>query len=412
MKLSKKISIWWGPPKDFDGQRIVRRVSWLELFYDLVYVMAIARITEQFSHHVNFNGFLEFTCLFALIFWGWLNGSFHHDLHGNQGLRTRLMTLWQMIIIAALSVLLDKENKSYTDITIVFIIMQLFITYQWWSVGLYDKSHRKYSWPYTRIYLLSVILLVLSLFIPHYSLKIIFPLILICNYLPPFISNKLLRESSVNLSLSSSMFERLGLFTIIIFGELALGVVNGMRKIELLRTNDWVNFVIAFSIVFALWWIFFTFVSNREVKKGLDKASLLELLFIPALIALSCIAVSLTAFFIGYTYVAEYRQLFAIAISAFLSSMVLMMFLLKYPPVFYTLKRPMLVSLMVTALAFLLFSFTKFPLSATSYFIIILIMLVLEIAFLNYLYYTKLLKVGVDPSEVSNAEVENDFTES
>jgi len=39
-------------------------------------------------------------------------------------------------------------------------------------------------------------------------------------------------------------------------------------------------------------------------------------------------------------------------------------------------------------------------------------MLVLEIAFLNYLYYTKLLKVGVDPSEVSNAEVENDFTES
>lgn len=403
MALNKRISIWWGPPKDFDTNPQSRRVSWLELFYDLVYVIAIAHITERFAHHVNAAGFLENACLFALIFWGWLNGSLHHDLHGNQGLRTRLMILWQMIIIAAFAVALDKGNKNYTDITIVFMLMQIFITYQWWSVGFYDKSHRQYSWPYTSFYLISFALMGLSLFIHHFWLALILPLILICNYLPPFISQRQLRRSSLNLNLSSSMFERLGLFTIIIFGELALGVVHGVSKIEVLGFMDWANFVLGFSIVFALWWIFFTFISNREVKSGFDRASLLELLYIPALISLGCIAVSLSSFFLETAFTKALQQLFGFAVSCFLGCIVLMMSLLVYPAVFKTLKRPMRRSMILTALIFLILPFTNFNISITAYLIIVLAILILEITYLNYVYYSELLKAGLDPLEVGNA---------
>jgi len=409
-RLSKRVSIWWGPPKNFDTRQKERRVSWLELFYDLVYVIAIARITEHFSHHISIEGFLEYACLFALIFWGWLNGSFHHDLHGNQGLRTRLMMLWQMMIIAALAVTLDRETKSYRDITVIFMIMQLFITYQWWSVGFYDKPHRKYSWPYTRLFLVSFLLMVVSLWIPHSWFKIIFPVILVLNYMPPFISSRILRRSSQNLNLSSSMFERLGLFTIIIFGELALGVVHGMRNIEVIHFIDWVNFALGFSVVFALWWIFFTFVSNREVRKGFDKASLLELLYIPALISLGCVAVCLLSFFIDNASANGLRQLFGFAVVFFLCCIVLMMYLLAYPAVFDTLKRRMRLSMLLTALLFLLLSFVNFNLSGTVYLVLVLLLLVLEISYLNYIYYSKLLKEGIDPLEVGAAHAENSNT--
>ena len=400
MELKKNISIWWGPPKDFNPKQDKRRVSWLELFYDLVYVIAIARITHHLSHNMSFEGFTENICLFSLIFWGWLNGSLHHDLHGNQGLRTRLMMLWQMMIIAALSIAINKTQENYTLVTIIFMIMQLYITYQWWSVGLYDKSHRKYSWPYTTLFLIAFCLMGISLSVSHYWLRLLFPLVLICNYIPPFIAHKLLLRSSQRLDLSSSMFERLGLFTIIIFGELVLGVVNGIGEIETLTFTSWINFAIGISAVFSLWWIFFTFVSSREVKKGLARASLLEILYIPTLIALGFIAAALPAFLAENDFTYNLQQILGFGIAAFLLCIFLIMKLLEYPDVFDTLKKPMRFSLLVTSILFFLLSLIQLDISVTWYLSLTVFILSVEITYLNYKYYRKLIKKGIDPSEV------------
>src|SRR4029078_12623190 len=127
-----------------------------ELFYDLVYVIAISKIAHHLAAHFSFSGLLDYIYFFTMIFWGWLNGSLYHDLHGNEGLRTRLMTLWQMMIIAALAITIDHPTgKPYFNTTIVLMIMQLYITYMWWSVGIYDKSHRQYNKPYAIVYLLA-----------------------------------------------------------------------------------------------------------------------------------------------------------------------------------------------------------------------------------------------------------------
>src|SRR4051812_24271574 len=101
--MSKHINSpsWWGAPRKFDPNFEERRISWLELFYDLVYVIAISRITHMLSSDLSVSTFAGYCSLFALIFWGWLNGSLYHDIHGNLGLRTRLITLWQMMIISA-----------------------------------------------------------------------------------------------------------------------------------------------------------------------------------------------------------------------------------------------------------------------------------------------------------------------
>jgi low temperature requirement protein LtrA len=400
MALSKRFSIWWGPPRNFETNQKDRRISWLELFYDLVYVIAIARLTHHLSHHLNWHTFLEFGGLFTLVFWGWLNGSLHHDLHGNQGLRTRLMMLWQMMIIAAFSIIFEKAPDDYGSITIVFMLMQLFITYQWWSVGFYDKSHRRYSRPYMVLFLSAFALMGVCYWQPHLS-GLLLPVILICNYTPPFIAHMLLVRSEKRLDLSSSMFERLGLFTIIIFGELVLGVINGVSKVEQLGWIDWLDFALATGIVFSLWWIFFTFVSTREVKKGFDKASTLELLYIPALIALCIIAACLPESFHDQDDTLVIRNLTQYAIAAFLFCVVLITTLLEYPTVFLKIKRPMRVSLTITAMVFLVLAVANFQCSATVHWIIVTTILVAEIAYLNYIYYNRLLKEGMEPVDVT-----------
>jgi len=95
MRLGIRSSVWWGPPKKFDTQFKERKISWLELFYDLVYVIAISRITNHLSSHISQRGFVEYACLFILVFWGWLNGSLYHDLHGNNDIRTRVLPFYK-----------------------------------------------------------------------------------------------------------------------------------------------------------------------------------------------------------------------------------------------------------------------------------------------------------------------------
>ena len=378
-------SSWWGAPKKFDNEIKERRISWLELFFDLVYVIAIARITHHLSLHISIAGFLEYASLFVLIYWGWLNGSLYHDLHASEGLRTRLITLWQMMIIAAFAITIGQEGKSHFNTTIVLMIMQLLITYLWWSVGFYDKGHRRYSRPYVIFFLLATALMGLSLYLGEQWLKIIVPLVILCNYTPPFIAHRLLRRASTDLNLSSAMSERLGLFTIIVFGELVLGVVNGISEMHVTNFSTWLNFALAIAIVFALWWIFFTLVSNREAKKGFTNATLLELLYLPTLISLGLIAASFSGLFDANHH--SLQKIFGYAIAGFLIGISLMMGLLEVPGKFSVIIRPVRISLAVTALTFLIAALININVDILYYLIAVIVILVAEMYYLNSLYY-------------------------
>ena len=388
MQLRIITSAWWGPPKKFDPHFEKRSISWLELFYDLVYVIAISRITHHLAMHMSVDGFWQYACLFILVFWGWLNGSLYYDLHGNKGLRTRLMTLWQVMIIAALAVTIDQPSPTwYVNTTIAFMIMQLFITYAWWSVGFYDKSHRRYSRPYTILFLLALALMALSLCVPRAFAKFIVIAIIICNYSPPFIANVLLRRSSLVLNLSSSMAERLGLFTIIVFGEVVLGVVNGISKVNNLDFSAWLNFAFAISIVFALWWIFFTLTSNRNAKSGFVVATSLELLCIPTLMSLGLIAARFSYLFDSNEINQSLNIVFNCAVAAFLIGINLMMGLLEYHDIFRSIERPVRMSLLVTAVVLIGCSLVNFKLDTQYHLLVVLAILIAEIICLNFFYY-------------------------
>lgn len=401
MRISKNTDAWWGPPKKFEPIQKERRISWLELFFDLVYVIAISRITHHLAVHLSLESFLEYCCLFTLIYWGWLNGSIYHDLHGNEGLRTRLITLWQMMIIAAIVIALEiQPDPHHHYLLIVFMIMQLYITYLWWSVGLYDKEHRRYSWPYILLYLISFGLMACSLFLPDNSLQYIIPLILICNYSPPFISYFFLNRLSGEFNLSSSMFERLGLLTIILFGELVLGVVNGVSGIKTFDFLLWLNFALAMSIAFALWWIFFTVIAAREVKDNILRASLLELIYLPTIIALGFLAAIFTTFF-GEASTVDLQPLFGYGIAAFLICISLLTGLLKYPKTFDDLISQLRFSIFITGIVFIIFSLLHFSLSQTWYLISVIVILTMEILFLNFKYYKRVAQEGINvPEEI------------
>ena len=70
------------------------KVSWLELFFDLVFVAAVTQVAEPLHDDYSFAGVLRFATLFALIWWAWAGYTvFATRFHADDGMQRSLRLL-------------------------------------------------------------------------------------------------------------------------------------------------------------------------------------------------------------------------------------------------------------------------------------------------------------------------------
>lgn len=401
-----KYNIWWGPPKKFVTAFEERKISWLELFYDLVYVIVISQATHHLAAHNGLGGMIDFFLLFVMIFWGWVNGSMYYDLHGITGIRTRFMTLWQMMSVAVLAVTL---NSSHTFINpgnvTALVLLELYITYVWWSVGLYDKSHRKLNLPYTVCYLIAAFFIIATLKVGISYQRIFLAIAIVLNFLPPILSTLILKRQQSNLGLSSSMVERLGLLTIILFGECILGIISGMGTLHNLNIHAWVYFVLGILIVFALWWLFFALIADREVKKDAFNWQALTLLYIPALASLSMIGAAFSDIPVMFDKNSfsenenGIRNLLGIGFSVFLISISVIAYLLLYPKEYLPKKRKLQLTIILSASILLLITFIFQQIEWVFYLSVVLLILMSLVILVTRIWFLIELKRSVTKSK-------------
>ena len=116
--LFSTFRIWWQPPAKLGERPEHRQASFLELFYDLVYVVIISQWSHRLVHHRNWTGVGHFAFLFVIVWWAWHNDSLYHDLHGNDDIRTRTFTFLQMFSVVAMAVFAHntlEEDKERDD---------------------------------------------------------------------------------------------------------------------------------------------------------------------------------------------------------------------------------------------------------------------------------------------------------
>ena len=301
--MAKKANLWWGPPKNFSERKHERKISWLELFYDLVYVAAIGQLTHHIADHPSWQAIGFSFLLFSLVFWSWVNGSQYYDLHGNDGIRTRLFTFYQMLAVAAVAVTIqDAFEGHHQAFAVAFAVIQSLITYLWWSVGLYDRSHRVFNKFFTVNYLIAFILLIVSVFTSYNLAIILWVIVLLLDLTPPLIGARtivtVLRQRGEVFTASAAIVERFGLFTIIVLAESILGIVSGIAEVKDKHPAAWIAFILGILIAFLLWSIYFDMTSEQETKKGYQYLQWLIFLHFPLLASLSvvgaCIKLLLT----------------------------------------------------------------------------------------------------------------------
>ena len=291
---NKKNNLWWGPPRNFAERKQQRKISWLELFFDLAYVAAISQLTHHIAEHPSWQETAFSLLLFSLIFWSWVNASQYYDLHGNDSIRTRLMTFWQMLAVTSVAITMqDIFEGHHHSFVICFSFIQVLVTYLWWSVGLYDPSHRVFNKFYTFNYLLALALLIVSWFTSFQTATILWIFVLILNLTPGLTGARtivrVIRERGQVFSASETLVERFGLFTIIVLTESILGTVSGITRVKDQHPMVWIAFILGILIAFLLWSLYFDMTSEQETKPGYSYLQLLIFLHFPLLASLGIV---------------------------------------------------------------------------------------------------------------------------
>lgn len=272
--LKQSFRRWWQPPRKASDRVDERSVTFLELFYDLVYVVIIAELGHALAEHANPVGVATFAFLFVIVWWAWLNGALYHDLHGNNDIRTRVFTFLQMFAVAAMAVFAHNAlGKSAIGFALAYAGFQLILTYLWWRTGVHDPEHRPLARPYVITFLISTLIFVASVFIPAPWRFYLWGLAVLTTILMPLLTSIPGRRNSQAkvqfeevTTLSHSAVERFGLFTIIVLGEVIVGVVGGVAGHHHLNWTVGVTAGLSMLISIGLWWIYFDFISQRAPK--------------------------------------------------------------------------------------------------------------------------------------------------
>jgi low temperature requirement protein LtrA len=259
------------PPLPHGATRFDRRVSFLELFYDLVYVAVIGQASHQLAEHISVRGVVEFAILFGLIWFAWINGSLYVELHGGEDGRTRNIVFVQMCILALLAVFTsgatDRDGMAFS---IVYSAFLLFMTWLWYTVRDQDRDRPEFlavTGGYVVGMAISSAVILGSGFLPADARLVIWTAFLGAWFGALLIVRRRETVLSLGTSATDSLVERFGTFTIIVLGEVVLGVVAGLVAAERDGMTIGVG-LLALCIGFGFWWIYFDLVGRRLPRNG------------------------------------------------------------------------------------------------------------------------------------------------
>jgi low temperature requirement protein LtrA len=249
-----------------------RTVSNLELFYDLVYVAVIAQASHHLAQHVSLQGFAEFAVIFGMLWFAWFNGSLYVELHGREDGRTRLQVFFQMGILALLAVFTgDAASSTGVQFALVYAGFLAFMGFQWYAIRELDRTQRPEFLRITGVYVggmaLSTLVVGATAVLPAAWRLPIWAIFLAGWIAFMAAGSRTQGPQAEGIQPTDSLVERFGLFTIIVLGEVILGVVTGLSEAGpdplTIATGS-----LALVIGFGFWWIYFDIVGRRLPRSG------------------------------------------------------------------------------------------------------------------------------------------------
>ena len=287
-----RLTDFWRRIKVRSGEQGERHATWLELFYDLVFVVAIAELGHNLSTDYTAVGLLQFLGLFVPIWWAWFHHTIYADRFETDDAGHRLLTILQMVSVAALAATVHGaigDTAQEFALAIVGVrVVQIVMYLRTWHM----EAARPLCRRLIGMFAIGSIAWIVSISLPEPWRYILWAAILVSEF--GFVYLPATRRTYAKLPLSESHLpERFGLFTIIVLGESVAGVVAGLAEQDL-RSMATVLAASGILVAFGIWWVYF---ANLEggVLKGLGGWSVVVWVYshLPLMMGLTALGVGI-----------------------------------------------------------------------------------------------------------------------
>ena len=254
-----------------DGER---SATWLELFFDLIFVVAIAQLAHIYQEDFTIIGLAKLATLFIPVWWCWIGATFYDTRFDNDGLVDRLITLLQMAIAATMAANIHHGlDTSSIGFALSYIAFRGVLICQYLHAGYHVPEARLLTNWFAGGFSISILIWLISIVVPLPWRFLIWGLGLIIDFATPLTAGKRVVKIPPDMAHTT---ERIGLFTIIVLGESIVAVVGGVSQIT------WTPAAIAIallglSIAFSFWWMYFDTVDEsplQAMKQGKMKIAL------------------------------------------------------------------------------------------------------------------------------------------
>ena len=252
-----------------------RHATWLELFYDLVFVVAVSQLAHKLSGDVSIRGFLGYAGLFVPLWWTWIGTTFYANRFDSDDTVHRIMMGLQMLAIAALAVNIHHAwEETAVGFAISYIVSRLLLIGEYLRAARHIPQARALIYPMVAGFLGGVMFWLVSLVVPAPIRFVLWAGGLMTDFVTPIMVTNRQRQLPPH---AEHLPERFGLFTIIVLGEAVIAVVNGISEMDW-SVGGAIAAILGFIAAFALWWLYFENSLGKTVEEARNTGQALILL--------------------------------------------------------------------------------------------------------------------------------------
>lgn len=273
-----KLFAFLGKPRTINHQIANRKVSWLELFYDLIFAVVIARLTDSLLENLTITGVGYSVLLFGWFIWGWNEVSGYFDNHGNDSIINVLIINTEMILTGIGALFIPEAiDGEYGRISIVLMLIELLMAAVWFGLAYFDRIHGPASRVWGTVHLISLVIMLVTYLIGSFVLIIGLCFGLLLNIFDVVAANPRLAkeydQAEMEHQIKDSMIERYGLMTMIALGEIIAGLYETINN--QITSETIIRFIICIILIALIAAIYYQVLGTLHILLSSSIATIL-----------------------------------------------------------------------------------------------------------------------------------------
>lgn len=235
--------------------------TWLELFFDLVYVAILVELGERLSHNLSLEGVIAFALLFIPIWWSWMGLMLYTRRFPADDIGQRLLTVIYMGVMVLLAFNIhDVTGATATNFLLAYALSNVVLALMYFRAWAQFSSYRAFAASYIGVYsLAAVVWILIVIFDPlNYGLWLLATAISVLSpFHLPWLRHLAGKPDVQRPPIKAHyMVDRFGELTIIVLGEFFIKIVTSASDREVSGVTL-IYFASLLGVSASLWWLYF-----------------------------------------------------------------------------------------------------------------------------------------------------------